>query len=47
MGTYQKLRMIVWLVSNDRRYIGNALKILNRQHNGVEILGVTAIKKLS
>ena len=35
-------RIVIWIVSDDGRYIVNAINILERQHNGVEILGVTA-----
>ena len=39
-------RIIIWIVSDDGRYIGGALNILTQQHNGVEILGVTATQKI-
>ena len=39
-------RIIIWIVSDDGRYIGGALNILTQQHNGVEILGATAIQPI-
>ena len=32
-------------MTNDTRYIGNALNILEQQFNGIEIIGVTATEK--
>ena len=40
-------RIVIWFVSNDGRYIGGAVNILTRQFNGVDIIGVTAAKKIS
>ena len=37
-----KPRIVIWMVSNDGRFIGNAVNILERQFNGVDIVGVTA-----
>ena len=42
-----KPRIIIWFVSNDNRFIGAALNNLAQQHNGIEILGVTATQKIS
>ena len=42
-----KPRIIIWFVSNDERFIGGALNILERQFNGIEIVGVTATQKIS
>ena len=42
-----KPRIIILFVSPDNRFIGAALNILERQHNGVEIVGVTATQKIS
>ena len=42
-----KPRIIIWFVSNDRRFINSALNILAQQHNGIEIVGVTATQKIS
>ena len=42
-----KPRIIIWLFSDDGRYIVDALNILAHQHNGIEILGVTATQKIS
>ena len=42
-----KPRIIIWLISDDGRFIGAALNILERQHNGIEILGITATQKIS
>ena len=42
-----KPRIIIWFVSNDGRFIGAALNILAQQHNGIEIVGVTATQKIS
>ena len=47
MEVKSKPRIIVWFVSNDGRFIGNAVNILTRQFNGVEIIGVTATQKIS
>ena len=46
MEINSKPRIIIWFVSNDGRFIGGALNILTQQHNGVEILGVTATQKI-
>ena len=40
-------RIVIWFVSNDGRFIGNAVNILMRQFNGVDIIGVTAAQKIS
>ena len=37
-----KPRIILWFVSNDGRYFNGAINILERQFNGIEIVGVTA-----
>ena len=42
-----KPRIVIWFVSNDGRFIGNAVNILMRQFNGVDIIGVTAAQKIS
>ena len=42
-----KPRIVIWFVSNDGRYIGGALNILESQFNGVDIIGVTAAQKIS
>ena len=47
MEINKKPRIIIWFVSDDGRYIGGALNILERQHNGVEILGATATQKIN
>lgn len=36
------LKTFLWIVSNDGRFFQGAVKILERQHNGIEIVGVTA-----
>lgn len=36
------LKVMLWVVSNDGRFFNGALKILERQHNGIELVGVTA-----
>jgi len=36
------LKVLVWVVSNNDRFFQGAMNILERQHNGVEIIGVTA-----
>ena len=33
------LKVLVWRVSNDTKFQDNALKILERQHNGIEVVG--------
>ncbi len=40
-------RIIIWFVSTDGRFIGNAVNILTRQFSGVDIIGVTAGQKIS
>ena len=35
-------KIFLWIVSNDARFLNAAINILGHQHNGVEILGVTA-----
>ena len=47
MAIKEKPRIIIWFVSNDGRYINAAMNILARQHNGVEVIGATAIQKIS
>lgn len=47
MAINGKPRVIVWFVTNDGRFIGNALNILAQQHNGVEILGTTATQQIN
>ncbi|MBR5913256.1 MAG: hypothetical protein IKZ58_02670 [Selenomonadaceae bacterium] len=47
MEINSKPRIIIWFVSNDGRYIGNALNILAQQHNGIEILGTTATQQIN
>lgn len=47
MAINEKPRIIIWFVTNDGRYINAAMNILAQQHNGVEILGVTATQKIS
>ena len=47
METGGKPRIIIWFVSNDGRFIGASLNILSQQHNGIEILGITATQKIS
>ncbi len=36
------LKTLIWVVSNDGRFFNGALNILERQHNGLELVGVTA-----
>ena len=36
------LKALIWVVSNDRRFFNGAMNILERQHNGLEVVGVTA-----
>lgn len=36
------LKVMLWVVSNDGRFFNGALNILERQHNGIELVGVTA-----
>ena len=47
LETGGKPRIIIWLFSDDGRYIVDALNILAQQHNGIEILGVTATQNIS
>ena len=41
-----KPRIVIWFVSTNGRYIGDAVNILEQQHNGV-IIGITATQKIS
>ena len=36
------LKVLIWIVSNDGRFFNAAMNILERQHNGVEVVAVTA-----
>ena len=36
------IKVLVWQVSDNKQYLDDALKILERQHNGIELVGVTA-----
>ena len=36
------LKILLWVVSQDGRFFNGAMKILERQHNGLEVVGVTA-----
>ena len=36
------LKTFLWVVSNDGRFFNGTLKILERQHNGIDLVGVTA-----
>ena len=36
------LKVFVWFVSKDGRFFQNAMSILERQHGGLEVVGVTA-----
>lgn len=36
------LKILLWVVSNDGKFFNGALNILERQHNGIELVGVTA-----
>ena len=47
MAINSKPRIVIWFVSNDGRFIGNAVNILMRQFNGVDVIGVTAAQKIS
>ena len=47
MEINSKPRIIVWFVSNDGTFINASLNILAQQHNGIEIVGVTATQKIS
>ena len=47
MAINSKPRIVIWFVSNDGRFIGNAVNILEQQHNGIDIIGVTAAQKIS
>ncbi len=35
-------KILLWFVSNDKRFFQGAITILERQHNGLYIVGVTA-----
>ena len=36
------LKILIWFVSKDSRFFKNAINILEKQHNGLEVVGVTA-----
>lgn len=36
------LKVLAWVVSNDSRFLNGALNILERQHNGLAVVGITA-----
>ena len=36
------LKVLAWVVSNDSRFLNGALNILERQYNGLEVVGITA-----
>lgn len=36
------IKVLIWRVSNDTGFQDKAIKILEQQHDGVEIVGVTA-----
>lgn len=36
------IKVFIWRVSNDTSFQDKAIKILEQQHNGIEIVGVTA-----
>jgi len=37
------IKILVWIFSADTRFFNGALKILERQHNGVELVGMTSV----
>lgn len=36
------LKILLWVVSNDGRFFNGAINILERQHNGIDLVGITA-----
>ena len=40
------LKILIWVVSQDTRFFNSAINILERQHNGVELVGLTAIREV-
>ena len=36
------MKIMLWVVSKDNGFLDGALNILERQHNGIELVGVTA-----
>ena len=40
------IKVLIWVVSEDTRFFNGAITILERQHNGVELVGLTAIQKV-
>ena len=36
------IKILVWVASVDNRFLNDALKILERQHNGMELVGMTS-----
>ena len=41
------LKILLWVVSNDGRFLQGAVNVLERQHNGVELVGVTSMQEIS
>ena len=40
------IKVLIWVVSEDTRFFNSAITILERQHNGVELVGLTAIQEI-
>ena len=40
------LKVLIWVVSEDTRFFNGAITILERQYNGVELVGLTAIREV-
>lgn len=41
------LKVLVWQVSNDTSFKDKAIKILEKQHNGIEIVGEATTENIS
>ena len=40
------LKVLIWVVSEDTRFFNGAINILERQHNGVELVGITSSREI-
>lgn len=41
------LKVLLWVVLDDGRFLQDAVNILSQQHNGIELVGVTANEEIS
>ena len=40
------LKVLIWVVSEDTSFFNSAITILERQHNGVELVGLTSSREI-